>query len=189
MDQNTCGYCGTTLLTVRAGAKFCSTKCRVYAARAAKKRDVLPTEMAAERRFVRFNSRKVPLTVTGRHASSTDSTTWSTLADARAAKAGEGIGYVLGNGVGCIDLDHAIVGGVVADWAQQVLDANPDTYVEVSRSGEGFHIFGLLSEAAGRKVRDGRNIEVYSAGRYIALTENRHGTAPAKLAPLVVPAL
>jgi primase-polymerase (primpol)-like protein len=189
MNTGICGHCGTTLLTVRAGAKFCSTRCRVYAARAAKKRDVLPPEMASERRFVRFNARKVPLTVEGRSASSTNPDTWTDLGTARASTAGEGIGYVLGNGVGCIDLDHAIVGGVVADWAQDVLAANPDTYVEVSRSGEGFHIFGLLSETPGRKVRDGRNIEVYSVGRYIALTGNRHASAPAKLAPLVVPAL
>lgn len=144
--------------------------------------------MTKMRRFVRFNSRKVPLMVDGRNASSTNPATWATVAEARASTAGEGIGFVLGDGIGCIDLDHAIVDGAVSEWAVDVLAANPNTYVEVSRSGEGFHIFGLLPESGGRKIRDGRNIEIYSVGRYIALTGNRYGTAPATLAALVVPA-
>lgn len=138
-------------------------------------------------RFVRYTARKVPRTVSGFSASSTDPATWASFGAARASSVGEGIGFVLGEGIGCIDLDHAIVDGVVADWAQLVLDANPDTYIEVSRSGEGLHIFGLLNEGPGRKIRDGRNIEVYSVGRYIALTGTRYAAAPAKLAPLSVP--
>ncbi len=72
---------------------------------------------------------------------------------------------------------------MVAAWAQAVVDANPGTYIEISRSGEGLHIFGRLDEAAGRNFRDGeRAIEFYSTGRYIALTGNRFGSAPLRLA-------
>lgn len=187
MDKRQCEQCGASITLARAGARYCSGACRVRAHRAAKNRQVLPTAMADSARFVRFNAKKIPLTVTGAPASSTDPATWSPLADARRSTAGEGIGFVLGAGIGCIDLDHCIVDGELTDWAQAVLAANPATFVEVSRSGEGLHIFGLLEEAPGRKIRDGRNIEWYSAGRYIALTGNRYMNAPSSLAPLVVP--
>jgi primase-polymerase (primpol)-like protein len=143
--------------------------------------------MVESGRFVRFEATKRPITVAGRAASSTNSATWSTHRDAVASTAGEGIGFVLGDGFGCIDLDHCIVDGEMAPWAAAVIAANPGTYAEISRSGEGVHIFGLLAEGPGRKIRDGRNIEIYSAGRYIALTLNRLLGAPLALKPLVVP--
>lgn len=171
---------------VRRGARFCSTRCRVYAHRKARKAGELPREMAERARFVRFLPSKRPITTAGTPASSTDSTTWTSLAGARAATAGEGVGYVLGDGVGCIDLDHCLDGDTLEPWAKAVLDANHGTFVEVSRSGEGLHIFGLLEEGPGRKIRDGRNIEVYSAGRYIALTGKRFRGAPTSLRPLTL---
>ncbi|MBT2502990.1 hypothetical protein [Curtobacterium sp. ISL-83] len=190
MDQLGCDECGASLRLMRAGARFCSPNCRLKAHRKARRAHQLPPEMKAQRRFVRFTSRKRPITVTGRSASSTNDQTWSTHADAAASSKGEGIGYVLGAGVGCIDLDHCIRDGKVADWAQAVLDSNPNTYVEVSRSGEGLHIFGRLDEGPGRNFRDGtRAIEVYSVGRFIALTGQRFRSAPLRLAPISVPAL
>jgi primase-polymerase (primpol)-like protein len=146
--------------------------------------------MAERSRFVRYLSTKRPVTLSGSPASSTNAATWSTLTDARASDFGEGVGFVLGDGIGCIDLDHAISDGIVADWAREVLDANPSTYVEVSRSGEGLHIFGLRAEGPGRNMRDGvRAVEWYSVGRYIALTGVRFENAPNKLAPLIVPSM
>ena len=68
-----------------------------------------------------------------------------------------------------MDLDDAIVDGVVLPWAQEIIDANQGTFIEVSQSGKGIHIWGYLEERPGRVIRDGRNIEIYSAGRYIAL--------------------
>lgn len=174
-------------MLLREDAQFCSTKCRVYAAREAKK---LPAEMRSRDRFVRYSSAKVPLTLAGKNASSTNAATWSSYRDAVASGVGEGIGFVLGDGIGCIDLDHCITGGVIAEWAQRVLDDNPDTYVEVSRSGTGLHVFGLRAEGPGRNVRDGvRAVEWYSVGRYIALTGRRFSRSPLTLAPLVVPSL
>jgi primase-polymerase (primpol)-like protein len=175
---------------MRAGARFCSSNCRLKAHRRAKSAGDLPAEMKTRARFVRFTSTKRPITATGRSASSTNADTWSTHAAAAASTEGEGVGFVLGDGIGCIDLDHCIQDGTTADWAQQVIDANPGTYIEVSRSGEGIHIFGRLDEGPGRNFRDGeRAIEVYSVGRYIALTGNRYGAAPLRLAALRVPTL
>jgi len=51
---------------------------------------------------------KRPVTVDGRPASSTDSTTWTTYEAARASTIDDGLGFVLGDGVGGIDLDHVI---------------------------------------------------------------------------------
>lgn len=180
------------MVTVRSDARYCSTRCRVAGNRKLRK---LPSEMTSRARFVRWKlamrrgkETKVPLTVAGRAASSTDPATWATFKAAAASSAGRGLGFVLGDGIGCIDLDHCIVDGAVADWAQEVLDANPASFVEVSQSGTGLHVFGFLEEGPGRKIRDGRDIEIYSVGRYIALTGERFGSAPSKLEPLVLPA-
>jgi len=189
MTTSGCEWCGASTLTRRAGARFCSDKCRVYANRAAKKGPKLPVEMTSQARFVRYTSRKVPRTVQGRSASSTDARTWSTYDAAAASRVGEGVGFVLGGGIGCIDLDHCLIDGELAPWAADIVAANPGTYVEISRSGEGLHLFGHLEERPGRLVRDGRSIEVYSTGRYIALTGRPYRNAPARLEPLVVPAL
>lgn len=182
-------------MTVRADAKFCSTRCRVANARK-KKREagLFPAEMTSKARFLRWKlvdrrgkATKVPLTVDGRAGSSTDASTWVSFTAAEASTAGVGVGFVLGDGIGCIDLDNAIVNGAVEPWAQVVLDDNQNTFVEVSQSGTGLHVFGLLAEAPGRMIRDGRNIEWYSVGRYIALTGKRFAAAPSRLAPLVLP--
>lgn len=182
------------MVTVRTDAVYCTTRCRVAGnRRKARLGGVLPAEMTSRRRFVRWalrerngKSTKMPLTIRGRAASSTDAETWVDFEAAASSGVGQGVGFVLGDGIGCIDLDDAIVGGVVEPWAQVVLDANPGTFVEVSQSGAGLHVFGLLEERPGRVVRDGRKVEVYSAGRYIALTGRRFGGFPSRLAPLVV---
>ncbi|MGP9652001.1 hypothetical protein ACT3TP_16135 [Glutamicibacter sp. AOP38-B1-38] len=104
-----------------------------------------------------------------------------------ASPVGAGSGFVLGQGIGCIDLDHCFDGGELLPWAAELVAANRGTYIEASMSGEGLHIFGLLAESPGYKIRDGRNIEVYSSRRYIAVTGARFKGAPNVLAPLVAP--
>lgn len=116
---------------------------------------------------------KVPLTVTGRLASSTNELTWSTYRAATASSPGEGFGFVLGDGVGCYDLDDCISHGQLAEWAAEAIReiSEPILFAEVSQSGKGVHIFVLAPEGPGRVVRDGaRKIERYTAGRYIAMT-------------------
>lgn len=168
-------------MLLRAGARFCCTTHRVYFSR----RPKLPVEMTEKARWVRRTSTKRPITVTGRPASSTNPDTWASFSVASKAAIGAGLGFVLGEGVGCIDLDHCFTDGKLADWAQEIIDRCPPTFMEVSQSGEGLHIFGLLPEGGGRNMRDGvRNVEFYSAGRYIAVTGNRFGNCPSTLADL-----
>lgn len=114
---------------------------------------------------------KVPQQVDGRAASTRDPGTWAAFADVAHL---ERRGWVLGNGVGCIDLDDCRTLDGLADWAQAVLDEVADRalLVEVSPSGRGVHIFLPMSEGPGRVIRDGRKIEIYppDSGRYICVT-------------------
>lgn len=186
----TCSECAGPLpIASRADARFCSGACRV---RAHRRRTALPAEMRDVDRWMRWRKvprgskvTKQPVQVTGRPAKSTDASTWASYAEAKRSKVGAGLGFALGSGFGCIDLDHCIVDGVVQPWAQAILDSAPETYIEVSQSEEGIHIFGRLPEGPGRNLRSsGREVEVYSAGRYIAVTGNRFGGSPARLADL-----
>lgn len=88
-----------------------------------------------------------------------------------------------GDGVVCLDLDGCLEGGVVADWARPVLARLPATYVEVSPSGTGLHVFGLGRVDRGRHFRVGPGrVEVYGWGRFICVTGLRFAGAPARLA-------
>lgn len=192
MNKSTCAYCGASLLLLRDGARFCSTTHRVYFARKAAKSPVLPPEMTNSSRWMRWKPvrrgdriTKMPITLAGTQASSTNADTWTDYPAAAKSDKGVGLGFALGQGIGCIDLDHCISDGVVAGWAQKILDLAPNTYVEVSQSKTGLHIFGHLPEGPGRNIRRGDTaVEFYSVGRFIAVTGDRFGDAPASLADL-----
>ena len=177
MENRTCAYCKGPLNLPRRGAKFCTQKCGTYFRRRANRSPHVPEALTGLKRWVRRSDDKVPLTVDGAAASSTNSRTWTDYEAAKSSSVGAGLGFVLnGDGIGVIDLDHAIIDGVVLPWAAEVLAANPGTFTEVSQSGEGLHVWGLLSAGPGRKIRDGRNIEIYSKGRYVALGTPLRGT-------------
>lgn len=127
---------------------------------------------------------KVPAQVNGRNAKSTDPGTWSSYADAAGSTVGHGLGFALGDGIGCLDLDGCVSpDGTVSELAQRVLELNPDAWVEASVSGTGLHVWGLMDGKPGR-VLDG--LEIYSQDRFIALgTTYRTGG----LRPLTVPEL
>lgn len=171
-------------ITARSHATTCSPRCRKARSRAQQ----LPPELTSRDRWVRHTARKVPLTVAGGVASSTDPSTWSTYSAAVASTAGVGMGFVLdGDGIACIDLDHALDDqGQPLPWAERILEALPATFIEISRSGNGLHVFGLAPAGRGRKVRraDGTAVEWYTRGRFIAVTGRRFGSSPARLADL-----
>ncbi|MCT9142932.1 hypothetical protein [Streptomyces violarus] len=119
-------------------------------------------------------------------ASSTDPSTWSRYAYAAASSAGAGLGFVLdGDGVVCLDLDHAVVDGELLPWAQRIVDAAGSTWVEVSLSGTGLHIWGRGSLPHGRRIAVGSgSVELYGIGRYIAVTGRTWGDTPRRLGDL-----
>ncbi|QCP08223.1 DNA primase [Micrococcus luteus] len=179
MKSRACIGCGAALLTRRADARACSSTCRNRAARARRARPVPPC-MATANRWVRWALRprggrltKVPLTVHGRHASSTRAATWTRRPAAAASRVGAGLGYVLGDGVGCYDLDGALDRGRLKDWARDALAAIPEPalFVEVSQSGTGLHVFVVAPPGPGTVTRHaGGAVERYTTGRYIAMT-------------------
>jgi primase-polymerase (primpol)-like protein len=100
-----------------------------------------------------------------------------------------GVGFVLdGDGIVCLDLDHVIrPDGSLVPWAAELLALLPPTYIEVSVSGAGLHVFGFGQlPAGGRRLPrpDGTGLEVYGDGRFIATTGMRWQDAPARLGDL-----
>lgn len=107
-------------------------------------------------------------------ASTTNSTTWTSYENAK-KKFDEskysGIGFVFtkDTGITFIDLDHVIEGDVLNNIAQNITGAFSNTYMELSQSGSGIHIFAKGNiERAVKKPQ----IELYDSGRYVAFTGN-----------------
>ncbi|TFD58023.1 DNA primase [Cryobacterium sp. Hh7] len=169
MEFTRCEHCGILNALSRSGARFCSPKCRVYWHRAAGK---LPSELTSHDRWIRRSAEKVPLQLDGRAASSTRSSTWSSFKAASASTVGAGLGFVLnGDGIGCYDLDHCMVGGKLTPTAAAFIASHPGFYSEVSPSGDGVHIWVHAEGQRGSKrVIDGLNVEFYTRGRYITIT-------------------
>jgi primase-polymerase (primpol)-like protein len=172
-----CERCGAELRTKALRGRvprFCSPYCRLAAHRIAHRAEPgIPAELRSLDRWVRYSARKVPLTTAGRAASSTNPLTWTTYAEASASTVGAGPGFVLnGDGLACLDLDHCLIGGKPNPAARRFLAKLPRTYIEVSPSGEGLHVWGRAEVPTGRRVTvDGLSIEIYGRGRYMTVTD------------------
>jgi primase-polymerase (primpol)-like protein len=157
---------------------------------ACRQADPVPSAMTRRPQWVRHTDRKVPLSVVGakvRPASSTDPDTWASYSAVSRSTAGVGVGFVLSymDRLVCIDLDHALLDGQLRPWARRIIDGLPETYIEVSPSGTGLHIWGFGSLERGRRIRRGESsVEVYDRGRYITVTRKPFENAPSKLADL-----
>ncbi|MFD8315881.1 DNA primase [Kitasatospora purpeofusca] len=190
----TCERCEQPLrVMARRHARYCSAACKQAAYRARKAEaaasPALPDELTTCARWVRYSSAKVPLTPAGMAASSTNRATWNTHKAAAASTAGVGLGFVLSaaDDIVCIDLDHCIrPDGSLEPWAAPIVAAADTTYVEVSPSGTGLHIWGRADVRQGRRIRrpDGTAVEVYGTGRYLTVTGRRHGDSPSFLGDL-----
>lgn len=169
----------------RAHARYCSARCRVAASRARKR---LPSELTQTARWVRHSAAKVPLTAGGAAASVVDPADWTDYDTARRSSAGVGLGLVLAltDDIVCVDLDHCLgADGQPADWAARLLEQTPPTFVEISPSGDGLHIWGTAGFLGGRRLAHaGGAVEVYGSGRYITVTGRRYAAAPATLGDL-----
>lgn len=172
-----CELCGDPM-RFDPRARFCSTLCRVWSHRL---ESAIPGELRALPRWVRWSESKVPLTVAGVPASSVNPETWSDYRTAvAAARVGVGIGFVLnGDGIVCVDLDDCIAdSGRVAKWARAIVDELGPTWVELSPSGRGLHIWGRGFLERGRRVG---SVEIYGSGRYMTVTGRRMRGVPIAL--------
>ena len=121
---------------------------------------------------------KVPYSVHGGRASSTNPKTWAPF-EAAVTHAEEhglsGVGFVFteDDPYAGVDLDHCRNSetGVVATWARKIVDAL-DSYTEVSPSETGLHIF-VKATLPGRNNRKGP-VEMYESRRYFTLTGRLH---------------
>ena len=166
-NQMQCQVCGAEMPHhLGRRPKFCGTKCRVKSHRG----HHIPVELRQKPRWIRHRS-KVPITAQGYAASSTNPLTWTDYQTASTATVGDGLGFVLnGDGIVCIDLDHCFDGRPNAE-AQALIDSLPDTYIEVSPSGTGLHIWAYAALERGRRFnRNGLSVEIYPNGRYLTVT-------------------
>lgn len=164
-----CSVCGREFAWSGRGRRpvTCGQRCRKRRSRAVR----VPAGLS-EGRWTRADGKR-PVTVTGRSASSTDPSTWSTFAEVQASSAGDGFGVMLGNGLACYDLDHALAGGQLKPWARDILDGITEQvlFTEVSVSGEGLHVFVEAPEGRGsRRAAGDGGVEFYSRGRFIRTT-------------------
>ena len=171
-----CEICSSPCFPGARGRKprFCSTRCRVAAHRAR----VFPQELLERDRWIRHKAKR-PLHPQGYWISVTHPGSWSSYSTAKASKFGDGLGFVLnGDGIVCIDLDHCYDGAPTAE-ALALIESLPNTYIEISPSGTGLHIWGLGKMATGRRItRNGLSIEIYPSGRFITMTGNVLKRAP-----------
>ena len=148
--------------------------------------DNIPQEMKDLPRWVLFSLfenvyskrlEKLPWSINGKMADITNPETWTTfdraLAVLRKNNTYRGLGFVLGDGIFGIDLDHVISeDGTMEPWAAEIIRMM-DSYTELSPSGTGVHIY-----ARGKippKDRKNGKVEMYDERRYFTVTGNVYG--------------
>jgi primase-polymerase (primpol)-like protein len=123
---------------------------------------------------------KVPYSVAGHRASSTNRRDWACFPKVldswrRHPQHYSGLGFVFCEDdpfVG-IDLDDGLAStGTAKPWAQGIVERFSDTYIEISPSGQGVKIWAkgnLPANAPGVHVGEGQ-IEMYDRARYFTVT-------------------
>ena len=133
-------------------------------------------ELAQRTQWVLSGPKKEPLTIRGTPASSTDPSTWSSLADCTQAYVngiggiGAGIGFVFTDDdpYTGIDIDHCIDDEGRPTEEAAAIVAGLSSYTEKSPSGRGLHI--ITKAKLPTRGRKNDRIEMYSALRYFTVT-------------------
>lgn len=121
---------------------------------------------------------KIPYSLSGKMASSTDPLTWDTYENVKNKKGYSGIGFVLplDNTILGIDLDKCLDENkkiINKDFQLFVKKAN--TYTEISPSQKGLHLFFYVKDGVQLKAHRSSKclgFEVYSSGRYFTFTSS-----------------
>jgi primase-polymerase (primpol)-like protein len=134
---------------------------------------------------------KVPYSVRGCKASSTDPHSWAPFDVALSAwnrnrqrYAGVGFVFVKGGGLAGIDLDDCLdAEGDLKAWARGVVERFSDSYIEISPSGHGLKVWtrgALPTNLPGVQVGDG-HVEMYDHARYFTVTGRAFRGAPLQI--------
>lgn len=129
----------------------------------------VPPALTALPRWTRRDGKR-PVQLSGKPASSTDPSTWTT--HERVAQRDHGV--MLGEGLACWDLDGVIDedGHLHPDAAAVLREVGTRAlWVERSLSGRGLHVFVRGEEGP---ARVGERVSYYSWGRFIAVTGDRY---------------
>jgi putative DNA primase/helicase len=152
----------------------------------------VPEELRTKDQFVAWREEyrdddptKVPYSIHGGRASSTNPVTWAPFADVvvyAEENSMDGIGFVFteDDPYTGLDLDKCRnrETGEIAPWARKIVAAL-NSYTEVSPSGTGLHIF-VKATLTGRNNRKGP-VEMYESGRYFTLTGRHLDGTPAEI--------
>jgi len=117
---------------------------------------------------------KLPYQINSKLASSTNPETWSTYDEVR--KISDKTGIVLHDKkLICVDIDHVVEDGVITHELKEEIESfinSVNSYVELSQSNTGLHIFFEVDESFELKANRRGIYEIYNSGRYIAVTGN-----------------
>lgn len=124
---------------------------------------------------------KVPYCpLSGKRASSGTPANWGTLSEAQLAcdkynYSGVGFMFTTESGIVGVDIDHCLdADGKPNETASAILSRIPHTYVEISPSGTGLHIFlyGAIPPGGNKNSKTG--VEMYAHHRYFTMTGRRY---------------
>lgn len=110
-----------------------------------------------------------------KRASASNPATWGSLSEAQTCAekylfSGIGFMFTEKSGIVGVDIDHCLADGKPNGIAADILSQLPPTYIEISPSGTGLHIFlkGTLPPGGNRNSKLG--VEMYSSSRYFTVT-------------------
>jgi len=121
---------------------------------------------------------KVPYAVAGAKASSTDPSTWSTYDEALRASDKVGIIFTPDQKLLGIDIDHCLKENEIVHEQKEAIAAfisEANTYTEISPSGEGLHLFLIVTEPLPLLANKKAPFECYTSGRYFTVTGTPFG--------------
>lgn len=139
----------------------------------------LPEEMKELKRFVGWKREnlgekevKLPFSlIDGKANDWNQPERWITFNEAKTKNRPLGFVLVEEDKIICIDLDHAIQDGKLSLMAKEIIEKFTGTYMELSQSGKGIHIFAKGAIPNNLNLSS-QGIEMYKNNRYIALTGN-----------------
>lgn len=139
----------------------------------------IPEEMKKLKRFVGWRKEelngkvaKLPFSlIDGKANDWNQPERWITFNEAKTKNRPLGFVLVEEDKIICIDLDHAIQDGKLTLMAKEIIENFAGTYMELSQSVKGIHIFaqGTITDNLNLSSQ---GIEIYKKNRYIALTGN-----------------